>query len=252
MAEKRTLWADIQLLALDAPELARTMRPGQFALARDPTTFDPYLRRTLWLYQIDGERVAFILSARDPFTARARVDDLLDLLAPLGRAIELGASARHVVLAADFARGHEAGEGTRLARLVGLAHNAIEEKREVALVSGVLSGAQPGDEIFPAQLLPPEVEYRVGDDALNTELIAWADVLVASGSMAFYRALAERVRGARYRIEPGFAQVLIDIAMPCGTGVCYACAVETRHGIRLACVDGPALDLAEFENRREP
>ncbi|MCI0474897.1 MAG: hypothetical protein L0Y55_01500, partial [Anaerolineales bacterium] len=73
--ENRILWADAQLIAFDAPELARALRPGQFALARDATTSDPYLRRVLWLYQIEETRVTFTLPAHDPLVARVRVGD---------------------------------------------------------------------------------------------------------------------------------------------------------------------------------
>jgi len=249
--ENRLLWSSVQLLTLDAPDLAPAMRPGQFALLRDPTTFDPYLRRTAWLYRIDGTRVAFTLPANDPLAARARAGDTLDMLAPLGRAVEFDASARHILLV---------GEGARVATLIAIAENAIRQQREVVLVlrlhfaalpSAVAQdSAQDASEVFPAHLLAPEIEYRTDSDALNTELIAWADTVVASGSDELRRGLADAIRAARYHIEPGFARGLIDLLMPCGTGDCFACAVETRHGIQRACVDGPWFDLAEFEQRR--
>ncbi|MBM3127296.1 MAG: hypothetical protein FJ009_01525 [Chloroflexi bacterium] len=238
--ENRILWADAQLLIFDAPDpstssgqgLARALRPGQFALARDATTREPYLRRALWLYQTEETRVAFTLPAHDPLVARVRVGDLLDLLAPLGRVIEFGANARRILLI---------GEGTRVAQLIALAHAAITQAREVVLVNR-------GENIFPAHLLSPEIEYRA-DDALSAELIAWADAIVASGSSELYRALAEAIRAARYRLEPGFARVIVDAPMPCGDGLCYACAVETTRGIKLACADGPAFDLIELERK---
>jgi dihydroorotate dehydrogenase electron transfer subunit len=242
VVENRTLWADAQLLVFDAPELAHALRPGQFALARDATTFDPYLRRVLWLYAIEGERVAFVLSARDPLAARVRVGDALDLLAPLGNAIEFDANARRVLLI---------GEGTRIVQLIALAHAAVAQAREVVLASPalVVNGGGQGVGVFPAHLLSPEIEYRT-DDALNAELIAWADAIVASGSEEFYRALAEAIRAARYRLEPVFARVIVDAPMPCGAGACFACAVEATRGVQLACADGPAFDLVTFENRR--
>ena len=231
--ENRVLWANVQLLTFDAPELAPAMRPGQFALVRDPTTFDPYLRRTAWLYRVDATRVAFTLPANNPLAARTRPGDRLDVLVPLGRAIEFGANARHILLI---------GEGARVAPLIAVAESAIAQGREVALVCR-------GAEVFPAHLLAPEIEYRTDASALGDELVVWADAIVANGSNELYRILAEIVRSARYRLEPGLARGFIDLPMPCGTGACYVCAVETRSGIQLACVDGPAFDLADFENR---
>ncbi len=234
VVENRLLWSSVQLLTLDAPELAPAMRPGQFALLRDPTTFDPYLRRTAWFYHVDGTRVAFTLPASDPLAARARAGDTLDILAPLGRAVEFDANVRHVLLV---------GEGVRAAPLIAIAESAIRQQREVVLICR-------GADTFPTHLLAPEIEYRTDADALSVELVTWADAIAASGSDELYRALADAIRAARYQIEAGFARVLIDLPMPCGTGDCYACAVETRHGVRLVCVDGPAFDLLELENRR--
>jgi dihydroorotate dehydrogenase electron transfer subunit len=228
--ENRVLWADVRLLTFDAPELAAAMRPGQFALLRDPAIFDPYLRRTAWLYRIENERVACTLPARDPLAARTRPGDRLDLLAPLGGAIEFSANARHILLI---------GEGARVAPLMAVAERAIAQQREVALVSR-------GADACPAHLLAPEIEYRTDARALGDELIVWADAIVANGSNDLYHLLIDLVRAARYRLEPGWVRGLIDLPMPCGTGACYACAVETRRGIQLACVDGPAFDLAEW------
>lgn len=242
--ENRILWADVQLLVFDAPELAHAIRPGQFALARDPNTLDPYLRRTLWLFQIEGARVAFTLSSRDALAVRARAGDVFDLLAPLGRAIEFDVSARHVLLI---------GEGMRVVNLIAIAHDAVANGREVVLVapSPVEDGAQAGQGVGVslAHLLSPEIEYRM-DDGMNPEVIAWADAIVASGSPELYRALSDAIRAARYRLESGFARGLIDLPMPCGTGLCYACAVDTSRGVKLTCVEGPAFDLGDFENRR--
>ena len=237
VVENRLLWSSVQLLTLNAPDLAPAMCAGQFALLRDPTTFDPYMRRTAWLHRIEGASVALTLPANDPLAARARPGDTLDALAPLGRAIELDANVRHVLLV---------GEGARAAPLIAIAERAVRQQREVVLVSRAASS----NDLLPSHLLAPEVEYRTDPDALGAELVTWADAIVASGSEELYRTLADAIRAARYRVEVGLARVLIDLPMPCGTGDCFACAVETRHGIQLACADGPAFDLAEFENRR--
>lgn len=245
--DNRILWADTQLLTFDAPELARTIRPGQFALARDATTFDPYLRRTLWLYSIDSNHVAFTVSAHDPLAIRARVGDTIDLLAPIGHASEFGANAKRILLL---------GEGVHAIQLIASAHDAVAHGREVAMVVA-LTPSLPRQQKpltgegarFPVHLLSPEIEYR-SEDCLNSELIAWADAIVASGSPDLYHALADAIRAARYRLEPGFAHVLIDLPMPCGTGACCACSVDTARGVKFACIDGPMFDLSVLENRR--
>ena len=235
ITDNRTLWSDVQLITFDAPELARAMRPGQFALARDPSTLDPYLRRTLWLYRIDGERVAFTLSSHDALAMRVRVGDILDLLAPLGRAIDFQANTQHVLLI---------GGGTHIAPLIAIAHDAVAQGRAVVVVSYETSV----EKSLPIHLLSPEIEYRA-QAGLDLELLGWADAVVASGSMGLYRTIADAIIAARYRLEAGFARVLIDLPMPCGIGACYACGVDTTRGVQLTCTHGAWFDLADFENR---
>jgi dihydroorotate dehydrogenase electron transfer subunit len=237
VTENRFLWGNIQLLTLHAPELARAIRPGQFALARDPNTFDPYLRRELDLYATHDEFIQLTANAKYPLE-HTIAGDTLDVLAPLGRAIEFETSARHILLV---------GERECIAPLVPVAHEAITLGHEVVLALQGHSDLAEG--IFPSNLLSPEIEYRT-DEALDSELIRWADALIASGLSELYRNIADALSATRYRIEPGFARVLVDMPMPCGMGVCYACAVETSRGVQLACVDGPAMDLVELFSRR--
>lgn len=232
LVESRALWSDVHLLVFETSELANSMRPGQFALVRDPNSFDPYLRRVAWLYARENARVTLAMDMRDPLVMRARVDDVLDVLAPLGRAIEFDANARRIALL---------GDDSRIVRLVALAHEALARGCEVVIVHRAA-------ENFPAHLLAPEIEFRTDADALD-QVIAWADAVVMCGSELLRHALADAVRAVRYRLNPGFARVLVDVVMPCGTGVCYACAQETAHGLKRACVDGPAFDLLEFEKR---
>lgn len=245
LTETRPLWGDWQLLAFDAPELARSIRPGQFALARDPSTLDPYLRRTLWLYEIRESRISFILNAHDPLALRARVGDTLDLLAPLGHALTFELSAKHILLAGQTsqaptlhcpAKSCSAG----VAPLIAIAHDAVKLGKEVVVVTR--------GETFPSHLWSPEIELR-NDESFDSELIAWADAVIAGGTEGFYRELSDAIRAVRLRIPPGFAHVWLDMPMPCGTGICYACAVDTSRGIRLACIDGPTLDLVQWERR---
>lgn len=234
ITENRPLWSDVQMLMIDAPEIAGAMRPGQFARLRDPLMFDPYLRRTAWFYRADGAQIALTLPVRDPLAVHARVGAALDVQAPLGRVMELDVNARHVLLI---------GQAARIAPLLAMAELAIAQQREVVLV-GLAA------EDLPAQLLAPEIEYRSDTGALGDELARWADVIIASGSDEMYRAIADTLRGVRFHVEPGRMLVLIDVPLPCGTGDCYACAVETRRGLQLACVDGPLFDWGELENRR--
>jgi dihydroorotate dehydrogenase electron transfer subunit len=38
-------------------------------------------------------------------------------------------------------------------------------------------------------------------------------------------------------------EILMEENMPCGWGMCYGCAIFTKHGVRLCCKDGPRFNL---------
>jgi dihydroorotate dehydrogenase electron transfer subunit len=230
------LWGEVQRIALDAPELAETIHPAQFALVRDPRSFDPYLRRKAWFYDAERGAIHLTLPSADPIAITSRDGDLLDLLAPLGRAVDWPESAHHLWFV---------GEGSHIAPLLGMAPRAVRRGNSVVF-SFIAANNQV---VLPAHLLPPEVEYQAGP-AVNPDLFAWADAMVASGPSSLYQVLSNGIREVRMRLERGFMTVLVDLPMPCGTGACFSCAVETSRGIKLACTDGPLFDWVDL-NRRE-
>src|SRR6185436_7615652 len=90
-----------------------------------------------------------------------------------------------------------------------------------------------------ADLLPAAVEIQRGP--VSEDLARWADVVVLD--VADPHARADHIR----TLAPGrgrdFVQALMPTPLPCGVGACQACWVQTGHTRRLACVDGPVLDL---------
>ena len=80
---------------------------------------------------------------------------------------------------------------------------------------------------------------------LLPELIPWADAVCAVGSMPFYRALKSLIERIRFNLGTGFVSgLVITRPLACGVGACLSCAVETTHGPKLTCLDGPVFDLA--------
>jgi dihydroorotate dehydrogenase electron transfer subunit len=175
-----------------------------------------------------------------------RTGDPIFAYGPLGRGYSVRRAAQNLLLVAG---------GIGVAPLVWLAEEAVAAGKSVTL----LIGAATADGVFPAHLLPPEVEVIVttedgslGRRGLVTEPFAehlsWADQVFACGPNAMFRALADVVRaceGAGVRRGRKPVQVLLEEVMPCGTGICYGCAVMTRRGVKLVCKDGPRFELRE-------
>jgi dihydroorotate dehydrogenase electron transfer subunit len=178
--------------------------------------------------------------------SRRRPGDRVLVYGPLGRGYAVRRGAGNLLLVAG---------GIGVAPLVWLADEQVARGRHITLIQG----ARSADGLFPAHLLAPEVEVvavtedgSLGQRGLVTDLVpdylSWADQVFACGPNAMFRALAEVVRrlegeGARRRRKS--VQVLLEEVMPCGTGICYGCAVRTRRGVRLICKDGPRFELRD-------
>ena len=155
----------------DAPSLAAGATPGQFVMV-DPGwetgSFDPLLPRAFSYYRfrradgVEGERQFALLYAVvgrvTEAMARQQPGDQLWMTGPLGRGFEVNRNARSLLLV---------GGGVGVAPLVALADQEVERGRSIVLCFGARAAAG----VFPAGLLPPQVEYYVSteDGSLGQE-----------------------------------------------------------------------------------
>ena len=245
---------DIIVLRLRAPWLAQAGRSGQFVHIRCGTGYDPLLRRPISLLRVGkageergglaADEVALlvqVIGRGSAWLAERRVGEGLDVLGPLGRGFALEPAASHLLLV---------GGGVGVAPLVLLADEALARGVAVTLVMGARSAAG----IYPARLLPAEVEYAVttedgslGRQGMVTDalpdLLPWADQVCACGPLPMLHAL-KRLPGLTVAKR---AQVSLEEHMGCGAGVCYGCVVDTRQGRRRVCHEGPVFYLDDVE-----
>ena len=137
--------------------------------------------------------------------------------------------------------------GVGVAPMVDLAETALARGHRVT----AMMGARTATQLLPASAWPSEVEYVVatedGSRGLRgrvtehlDEYVAWSSRLYACGPNAMFAALADALRDNGRRQRP---EILMEETMPCGWGLCYGCAIQTRHGVRLCCKDGPRFNL---------
>ena len=229
-------------LTLDTSSLTKPPVAGQFFMARCEGV---YLRRPLFPCHIEAKRIAALLplgqEAGLTWLAARQVGETVDLIGPLGCGFALDRPAGNLLLV---------GWRSGLASLLALAEEALTAGWAVAL----LAAFERPDMSVPTVLLPPAIEYQtaVGSAALDDlevllrEAIPWADRACAAGGGGLYSRLAAVIEELRLGLRPGLAQVLVEVQMACGMGVCGACAVRTRRGMRQACHHGPVFDLAEL------
>ena len=238
----------VHLLEIHLPQLAQSIQPGQYCMLRccHPAATDPLLRRPFFVHTVQRNHglCTFLVHVQGRGTAwlaSQPVGSTLDILAPLGHGWELRSTVRNLLLVS---------EGTTIPALTLLAQTALEQELVVTLVAQFATA----NAVYPPALLPSEVEYHIvttdgslGQQGTLAEVlnayVSWADAACLSvsheTSTILYRSY-ERLRGKH------FAQGTILSPLVCGNGVCLTCSVETTHGTKLICRDGPVFPLRDI------
>ncbi len=241
-----TIRSGVHLIEMHAPNLVQAVQPGQFCMVRccPPEMTDPLLRRPFYVHSSNRIRglctlLIHVRGRGSAWLARQQEGALLDLLGPLGHGWTIRPTVRNLLLVS---------EESQLPAVTLLAQVALEQELAVTLINQ----SSTAEESYPPALLSPEIEYRViaggdgqAENLLNTlqDSLTWADATCCSvsheTSLTLYNRF-ERLRGKN------FAQGTLTRPLVCGTGICFACSVETRSGQKLVCRDGPVFDLREI------
>ena len=241
------VYEDTFLMWLSCPPIARGASPGRFLMIHCADGYDPLLPRPMSFHRFrdndDERQIAILYDVRGRGTAwlsQRQAGDQLTLFGPLGRGYAVKRDTQNLLLVAG---------GLGVAALIVLGDEAIGRGKAVTL----LQGARTVSKLYPAELLPKEVEVfsatddgSAGHHGLVTDLLSdhlpWADQVFACGPNAMFRSMSGVLREARTR-KP--VQALLEERMGCGTGVCYGCAVFARRGVKLVCKDGPRFELRD-------
>lgn len=160
----------------------------------------------------------------------------VNLIGPLGQGFSLAAQRRNLLLLAT---------PDRAPALLPLIDPLLDRGGRITLV--LQTDGKAENPLLP--LLPIAVEVRLAKTESEwqrqlQETIAWSDQICAALPMTTFQPLADAIRRHRFRLESGFAQVLVEADLVCGIGACLACVVPTPDGgYTRACVHGPVFDL---------
>jgi dihydroorotate dehydrogenase electron transfer subunit len=218
------------VVSMEAPEIAATVRAGQFV---NIGLAGPFLRRPFSVYRVDGERIEVVLKAVGVGTAELlsmRPGDVVSCLGPLGRGFDLGAGPRSVVLVSG-------GLGVAPMPL------AAREARALGMRVTWVHGARSSDELC-SEFDGDDVIWATDDGSRGFAGTAVAaapdgDLVLACGPNRMLAAVAGRWPEAL---------VAVETYMGCGTGVCLGCAVPlSRGGYDRACKEGPVYRAAEVD-----
>lgn len=228
---------------LHAPGItAARPAPGQFVMVHCSFAgADPMFARPFSLHRVERQRVALlygVVGRGTAWLAARRRGDTVRVYGPLGKGYRLPRDNGNLLLI---------GGGVGIAPLIDLSERAVAAGHQVVAMMGARTAAG----LLPAGEWPREVEYvtvtedgSAGLQGRVTDHLGqyqeWASKLYACGPNAMYQSLAEALRRNGRRQRP---EILMEETMPCGWGMCYGCAVFTKHGVKLCCKDGPRFNL---------
>jgi dihydroorotate dehydrogenase electron transfer subunit len=252
------LCAGIFSIWLEAPGIARAIRPGQFLNVKVSSGVDPLLRRPISVADVEGKRVRLVFRKVGRGTAllsHVRAGDELDVLGPLGRP-------------APEMRGQDVllcGGGIGAAPLLFLARRLKRANRLQAFV-----GARTKAELLLVKEfrgLGARVATATDDGSARfhgtvTELVeaqVKSQKPKGKGQSAGRRSAASGQRLAVFacgprpmladlvkRLDPIPVWGFVEERMGCGTGICYCCALPKKDGGHVRfCEEGPVVRLNE-------
>lgn len=229
-------------VTLEAPEIASVAQPGQFLMVRCGE--DTLLRRPLSIHQVSkktGLALLFKVTGKGTkWLAQRKVGDKLDLLGPLGNGFTVDPGAKNLLLLAG---------GIGIAPLGFLAQEALKLGHTVRL----LLGAPSARHLYPMRYLPTVSELLIATDDGSTgekgmitdilpKFIDRVDQVFACGPLPMYRDMLAK-HSDLLKDKP--VQISLEMRMGCGIGVCYACTVKTRNGLKQVCKDGPVFEMRD-------
>ena len=241
IVEKQILNPEVTMMRVDAPLIAKKVKPGQFIILRVeeggeriPLTVadsDPEKGLVTIIFQIVGY-TTYRLSCLDAG------DELLDFVGPLGEATALKGMKKACVIGGGLG--------------VAIAYPQVKALHRMGAVVDVITGFRNKElvileDAFSAvsdRLFVCTDDGSYGDKGFVSqkleELLAAGadyDVVIAVGPLMMMKAVCDITR------DPGLKTIVsMNSIMPDGTGMCGACRLTVGGETKFACVDGPDFD----------
>ncbi len=245
IVEKRELAKGVDEFVVEAPEISRKAKPGQFVIVRVVSRGE---RIPLTIADVDPESGTVTLMVQRVGKSTYHLscfeegNSLRDIVGPLGKPTEIKKWG-HVVAV---------GGGLGLAPI----HHICKGIKEAGNRLTVIMGFRSKDLIFwedRMRLMADDLIITTNDgsygkkglvtDALK-EVIEEdkVDAVICAGPVPMMKAVAELTRPYGIYTVASLNPIMVD-----GTGMCGACRVTVGGEVKFACVDGPEFDAHQVD-----
>jgi ferredoxin--NADP+ reductase len=250
IVKRQQLAPKITRFSVEAPEVARSRKPGQFIVLRSDETSE---RVPLTIVDSDPEAGTIDLIIQDAgfsthcITCLQEGDEFLDVLGPLGRPTDMENYGTVVCVGGGVGTAvlYPIVKGLKEAGNTVITINGARNKELVILEKEL---AEVSDELL---ITTDDGSYGIegfGSTVLQEMIDSGKkiDFVVAIGPTMMMKAVAEVTRPHKIETIASLNAIMID-----GTGMCGGCRVTVGDEVKFACVDGPEFDahLVDFEEQ---
>lgn len=258
VTQARELCAGVFSLWLDAPDIARRVRPGQFLNVKVFGGLDPLLRRPISVCDVERNCLRLVFRVVGRGTAllgRARAGDELDVLGPLGRPApdlhqkDVLLCGGGIGIAPLLFLARKIKRANRLQVLLGARTKAelllVKEFR--ALGAQVAIATDDGSAGFHGVVTElAEAEVRGQKAGVRRQNVGQRSAVGREPSTVFACGPRPMLADLVKRLDPIPVWGFVEERMGCGTGICYCCALPKRGGGHVRfCEEGPVVRLNE-------
>ena len=250
LLKKEELVDGIYKFSVEAPEIAKSAKPGQFLEIKVSNTGEPFLRRPISIYNIDGNVVEFIFQVKGRGTellSRMDVGDKIDIMGPLGFGTFKVQEYNNVAIIGGGIGTYPLYELTKQLKgktnlnvYLGFRDKSLvtcEKEFEAIGLNKLVVTTDDGsykEKGFAIDFMKKDIEEHM------------VDMIFACGPLPMLKAVR------KYAIENNIpCQISLEERMGCGIGACLGCAVkvvsgnETRYGH--VCKEGPVFNARDVE-----
>ena len=246
--EKRALTPVTTLFRVEAPLVAAAAQPGQFVIVRVREGGER-IPLTIANYDRDNGTLTIVVQAVGVTTNQLNAlevgDDILDLVGPLGLAVEVPAGGHVVGVGGGFGAAalwclmsELSARGDRTTIILGA------REKELLILTNELTGVCDNLELCTddgSEGFKGFVTERLAQ-LIDGEGPGRPDSVVAIGPMPMMRAVTETTRDAAIPTLVSLDPLMID-----GTGMCGGCRVTVNNEVKFACVDGPFFNAHQVD-----
>lgn len=237
--------SDFFHMVIDAPDIAKDVKSGQFVMIKTSKTLDPLLKRPISINKVDREEneihlIYQVIGKGTQLLSEMKKGEFTEVLGPLGKGFSINDNDKKVVII---------GGGLGIAPLVELAYALRVSGKEVH----VLIGALDLDRLICIQdfeLLNCDIYAATDDGSFGHKgyitdllepllLVDRVDRVYCCGPLPMTQKVVEITRKNDIPCE-----VSLEERMACGIGACLGCAVRIKDQngevtYKKVCKDGP-------------